>query len=159
MKKRIFTAIVAMLAVAGAVNAQSDYQMNVITSDGQALAFDANNLISVTFSKKPVAVEAKSGADLAEVWAAVDKENVPSVTIKLEKDGEYTVSAFGLVAKQGDPLRAMVLRSQLPLTLSNLRLLQKVLSAILTISPLRMLLSLAASPSSIVRAKEILFLT
>lgn len=93
MKKRIFTAIVAMLAVAGAVNAQSDYQMNVITSDGQALAFDANNLISVTFSKKPVAVEAKSGADLAEVWAAVDKENVPSVTIKLEKDGEYTVSA------------------------------------------------------------------
>jgi len=91
--KRIFSVIVAMLAMAGVANAQSDYQMNVITSNGQAIAIDADQIVSVTFSKKPVVIEAATGTDLGTVLADVDMENVPSVTIKLAEGGKYTASA------------------------------------------------------------------
>ena len=84
--KRIFSAIIAILAFTGAY-AQGDYQMNIITKSGKAIAINGEDIVSVTFAEKPVVLNVAAGADLAEVLAEVAGSK--SVTLNLAA-GEYT---------------------------------------------------------------------
>ncbi|MBQ9223804.1 MAG: DUF4957 domain-containing protein [Prevotella sp.] len=84
--KRIFSAIIAILAFTGAY-AQGDYQMNIITKSGKAIAINGEDIVSVTFAEKPVVLNVEAGADLSEVLAEV--AGAKSVTLNLAA-GEYT---------------------------------------------------------------------
>ena len=102
--KRIFTAIIAILAFAGAANAQGDYQMNIITKSGKAIIINGEDLVAVTFAEKPVVMDVAAGADLAEVLAEVAGSS--NITLNLAADGEYTfgsaVSILGNLQILGD---------------------------------------------------------
>ena len=86
--KRIFSAIIAILAFSGVALAQGNYQMNIITKSGKAIVIDGEDVVSVTFSKLPLVLEVASGADLSAVLEGVEDDDV---TLKLEAGGEYTV--------------------------------------------------------------------
>ena len=89
--KRIFSAIIAILAFSGVALAQN-YQMTVITSSGKTYSVNADDLISVTFTKKAVTVTPASGTDLATALDGVDT-SAALVRIELAAGGEYTCSA------------------------------------------------------------------
>ena len=88
--KRIFSAIIAILAFTGAY-AQGDYQMNIITKSGKAIVINGEDLVAVTFKEKPVVMDVAAGADLAEVLAEVAGSS--SITLNLAAGGEYTFTA------------------------------------------------------------------
>lgn len=88
--KRIFSAIIAILAFAGVACAQS-YQMTVITSSGKVVTVDADDLLSVTFAKSTT-VKAATGTDLADALKNVDP-TAEIVRLELAAGGEYTCSA------------------------------------------------------------------
>ncbi len=102
--KRFFTAIIAILAFAGAANAQGDYQMNIITKSGKAIIINGEDLVAITFAEKPVVMDVAAGADLAEVLAEVAGSS--NITLNLAADGEYTfgsaVSILGNLQILGD---------------------------------------------------------
>ena len=89
--KKIFSAIIAILAFAGVACAQS-YQMTVITSSGKVITVDADDLLSVTFAPNAVTVTPASGTDLAAALNGVSAD-AKLVRIELAADGEYTCSA------------------------------------------------------------------
>lgn len=88
--KRVFSAIIAILAFAGVACAQS-YQMTVITSSGKVVTVDADDLLSVTFAKTTT-VKAATGTDLADALKNVDP-TAEIVRLELAAGGEYTCSA------------------------------------------------------------------
>ena len=90
--KRIFSAIIAILAFAGVACAQS-YQMTVITSSGKVVTVDADDLLSVTFASTSVTVTPATGTDLANALKGVDLSAAKTVRVELAADGEYTCSA------------------------------------------------------------------
>ena len=72
--KRIFSAIIAILAFSGVALAQGNYQMNIITKSGKAIVIDGEDVVSVTFSKLPLVLEVASGADLSAVLEGVEDD-------------------------------------------------------------------------------------
>ncbi len=90
--KRVFSAIIAILAFAGVACAQS-YQMTVITSSGKVISVDADDLLSVSFSPASIEIAPASGTDLADAFNGLDLSGVGLVDVKLEAGGEYTCNA------------------------------------------------------------------
>ncbi len=94
--KRVFSAIIAILAFAGVANAQGSYKMNIITKSGEAIIIEGEDIVSVTFAEKPVVMNVADGADLAEVLA--EAGGAKNITLNLAADGEYTFGSAASVA-------------------------------------------------------------
>ena len=94
--KRIFSAIIAILAFAGVANAQGSFKMNIITKSGEAIIINGEDLVGITFAEKPVVKNVAAGADLAEVLAEV--AGAKSITLNLAAGAEYTFGSAVAIA-------------------------------------------------------------
>ena len=94
MKKKIFSAAVALAAVALTANAQS-YIMQIHKVDGTVTEIDADDVDRVTFAEKPFEVATVPGGTDLAAWFAENADVFaanPQVGIPLEAGGQYTMS-------------------------------------------------------------------